>query len=60
LVKVASETLTEERFYDRCFALIDRFLVPEAVQSTPVAPPALPAPSNEAPLREVPLSPSRG
>jgi hypothetical protein len=60
LVKVASETLTEERFYDRFFALIDRFLVPEAVQSTPVAPPALPAPSTEAPLRPVPLSPSRG
>ena len=26
LVKVASETLTDERFYDRFFALIDRFL----------------------------------
>jgi Uncharacterized protein conserved in bacteria (DUF2242) len=60
LVKVASETLTDERFYDRFFALIDRFLVPEAAQSTPVTPPALPVPSTDAPLRPVPLSPSRG
>ena len=30
MVKVASETLTDERFYDRFFALIDRFL-PAAV-----------------------------
>jgi len=60
LVKVASETLTDERFYDRFFALLDRFLVPEAVQSTPVAPPSLPAPSTDGPLRPVPLSPSRG
>jgi hypothetical protein len=34
--------------------------VPEAVQSTPVAPPVLPVPSTDAPLRPVPLSPSRG
>jgi hypothetical protein len=27
LVKVASETLTDQRFYDRFFALIDRYLV---------------------------------
>ena len=28
MVKVASETLTDERFYDRFFALLDRYLVP--------------------------------
>jgi hypothetical protein len=60
LVKVASETLTDERFYDRFFALIDRFLVPESVESTPVAPQAQPVPSTDAPLRPVPLSSSRG
>ncbi|WP_076998017.1 DUF2242 domain-containing protein [Variovorax sp. KK3] len=65
LVKVASETLTDERFYDRLFALVERFLVvPEAAQTepvpTPVPPPSLPPPSTEAPLRPVPLSPSRG
>jgi hypothetical protein len=27
MVKLASETLTDERFYDRFFALLDRFLV---------------------------------
>lgn len=31
MVKVASETLTDERFYDRFYALIDRYLVPGAV-----------------------------
>jgi hypothetical protein len=39
LVKVASETLTDDRFYDRFFALIDRFL-PEAAASVPADPPA--------------------
>ena len=46
MVKVASETLTDERFYDRFFALLDRFLVTsssadnadEPVVATPVAP----------------------
>jgi len=37
MVKVASETLTDERFYDRFFALIDRFL-PEAAEITPSEP----------------------
>ena len=60
LVKVASETLTDERFYDRFFALVDRFLVPESVEITPVAPPAPPVPSTDAPLRPVPLTSSRG
>jgi hypothetical protein len=52
MVKVASETLTDERFYDRFFALLDRFLEgPEAEdeaatkpEETPVASPA-PAPA---------------
>lgn len=51
MVKVASETLTDERFYDRFFALLDRFLEgPEAEdeaatrpEETPVVSPA-PAP----------------
>jgi hypothetical protein len=52
MVKVASETLTDERFYDRFFALLDRFLEgPEAEdeaatrpEETPVVSPA-PAPA---------------
>jgi hypothetical protein len=57
---VASETLTDERFHDRFFALIDRFLVPESVEVMPVAPAEAPKPSTDAPLRPVPLTPSRG
>ncbi|MGJ7510419.1 DUF2242 domain-containing protein [Variovorax sp. GT1P44] len=61
LVKVASETLTDERFYDRFFALIERFL-PEAAEESPAeARPVLPQqPPIETPLRDVPLSPTRG
>jgi hypothetical protein len=42
MVKVASETLTEQRFYDRFFALIDRYLVLDTPADTPAheAPPA--------------------
>jgi len=45
MVKVASETLTEERFYDRFYALLDRFLpaVPKDVK--PPVTPSAPAPS---------------
>jgi len=43
MVKVASETLTDERFYERFYALIDRFLVPGAVDEK-VEEPAPPAP----------------
>jgi hypothetical protein len=56
MVKVASETLTDERFYDRFFALLDRFLATGAAADiedltqetapttvvTPIAPPAVP------------------
>ena len=61
LVKVASETLTDDRFYDRFFMLIDRFM-PESAAETPAeARPVIPAqPPIEAPLRDVPLSPTRG
>jgi len=61
LVKVASETLTDERFYDRFFTLIDRFL-PAAAEGKPVeaSPVVTPQPLIEAPLSPVPLSPSRG
>ena len=66
LVKVASETLTDERFYDRFFSLIDRFL-PAAAEGKPAeakpaeaSPVVTPRPLIEAPLTPVPLSPSRG
>jgi hypothetical protein len=61
LVKVASETLTDERFYDRFFSLIDRFL-PAAAEGKPAeaSPVVAPQPLIEAPLRPVPLSPTRG
>ena len=44
MVKVASETLTDERFYERFYALIDRFLVAGAVDPKGDEPiPAAPA-----------------
>jgi hypothetical protein len=52
LVKVASETLTDERFYDRFFALIDRFM-PEAAEITPSEPLA-PKPARAAAVTPVP------
>lgn len=76
MVKVASETLTDERFYDRFFALLDRFLEgPEAQAEreadAPVEAPAAasaPAPSapselpSAAPVITFPVnsSPNRG
>lgn len=67
MVKVASETLTDERFYDRFFALLDRFLVtgaasdavPEPAVATPVAPVMPAAPAEPAPMPVAP-SPTRG
>jgi len=61
LVKVASETLTDERFYDRFFSLIDRFL-PATAEGKPAeaSPVVTPQPLIEAPLRPVPRSPTRG
>ena len=72
MVKVASETLTDERFYDRFFALLDRFLDgPEgegeaaAPAETPVASPPAAAPAvtpAAAPAVTYPVnsSPNRG
>ncbi|MEJ8811518.1 DUF2242 domain-containing protein [Variovorax ureilyticus] len=65
MVKVASETLTDDRFYDRFFSLIERYL-PESIE--PAAPPAeaRPVAPQRPPagvplqLQSVPLSPSRG
>jgi len=64
MVKVASETLTDERFYDRFFALLDRFLDgPEgegeaaAPAETPVASPPAAAPAVTYPVNS---SPNRG
>nr|WP_093218739.1 MULTISPECIES: DUF2242 domain-containing protein [unclassified Variovorax] len=55
MVKVASETLTDERFYDRFFSLLDRFLegpdgdseaeAPAESPAAPAAPAALAAPA---------------
>ena len=65
MVKVASETLTDELFFDRFFALLDRFLEgqggeePEAPSVAPEAPrPAAPlnpgAPATTFPVKPVP------
>ncbi|RZI94971.1 MAG: DUF2242 domain-containing protein [Variovorax sp.] len=56
MVKVASETLTEERFYERFFNLMDRFLVAPG-EEPPPEPAVLPAPAVTYP---VPSSPNRG
>ncbi|MGJ7492850.1 DUF2242 domain-containing protein [Variovorax sp. ZT4R33] len=55
MVKVASETLTDERFYDRFYALLDRYLVSgavdeKAVEPTPPAPASAPAPALSTPV----------
>lgn len=68
MVKVASETLTDERFYDRFFALLDRFLEgPEGedeagtpAEATPVASPPAPAAAQPAVTYPVNSSPNRG
>jgi hypothetical protein len=68
MVKVASETLTDERFYDRFFTLLDRFLEgPEAedeagtpAEATPVASPPAPAAAQPAVTYPVNSSPNRG
>jgi len=61
MVKVASQTLTDDRFYDRFFSLIDRFL-PETTDEPPAeAHPIIPAqPPVEKPLQPVPASPTQG
>ncbi|RZL64103.1 MAG: DUF2242 domain-containing protein [Variovorax sp.] len=63
MVKIASETLTDGRFYDRFFSLLERFLAtapdsdPGAAEpvTTPVPPPALLQP----PSPVLPVSPVR-
>ena len=67
MVKVASQTLTDERFYDRFFALLDRFLEgPEdeadaPQEEKPEKPAAAPLPA-EGPATTYPVnsSPNRG
>jgi hypothetical protein len=64
MVKVASETLTDERFYDRFFALLDRFLEgPEAqaereADAPGEAPAAASAPAPSATSAPAPSAPS--
>lgn len=65
MVKVASETLTDERFYERFFSLLDRFLAttPEDERSItePVATPVPPvAPLQPVRTDPVQASPNRG
>ncbi|MGF6349510.1 DUF2242 domain-containing protein [Variovorax sp. W2I14] len=61
MVKVASETLTDERFYDRFFTLLDRFLEGGGADVPPdmpaEAPAAAPAPATSFPVAP---SPNRG
>lgn len=67
MVKVASETLTDERFYDRFFALLDRFLdgpqdeADAPQEEKPEKPAAGPVPA-EGPATTYPVnsSPNRG
>lgn len=61
MVKVASETLTDERFYDRFFTLLDRFLDGGGADAPPDMPAAAPqAPSAPATTFPVAPSPNRG
>jgi len=67
MVKVASETVTDERFYNRFYDLIERFLVVEGPGETPpgmpppavppAAPAAKPAASMPVPAPAVPVAP---
>jgi len=53
MVKVASETLTDELFYDRFFALLDRFLEGQGGEE-----PEVPSVAPEAPRPAAPLNPA--
>ena len=61
MVKVASETLTDERFYDRFFTLLGRFLEGGGADAPPDMPVATPqAPPVPATTFPVAPSPNRG
>ncbi|QSI33631.1 DUF2242 domain-containing protein [Variovorax sp. RKNM96] len=57
MVKVASETLTDERFYDRFFTLLDRFLEGGGADAPPDMPAEAPA-TPPAPATSFPVAPS--
>ena len=57
MVKVASETLTDERFYDRFFTLVDRFLEGGGADAPPDMPAEAPA-APAAPATSFPVAPS--
>ncbi|WP_176661908.1 DUF2242 domain-containing protein [Variovorax boronicumulans] len=57
MVKVASETLTDERFYDRFFTLLDRFLEGGGADAPPDMPAEAPA-TAPAPATSFPVAPS--
>lgn len=54
LVKVASETITSSDFYDRWFALLERYLPPEPGRSAPPGEPPLPLPGPTVPAPKSP------
>jgi hypothetical protein len=60
MVKVASETLSDDRFYDSFFALVERYL-PASIQDVPPPPEARPAPpaASAAPAETRPVAPER-
>jgi hypothetical protein len=59
MVKVASETLTDERFYDRFFTLLDRFLEGGGADAAPDEAPEMPAAeAPPAPATTFPVAPS--
>jgi hypothetical protein len=58
MVKVASETLTDERFYDRFFTLMDRFLEGGGADAPPDMPAEAPPSAPPAPAISFPVAPS--
>ncbi len=45
MVRVASETISTQTFYDRFFALVDRYLITDGAEDVPPLPPESPASS---------------
>jgi len=58
LVKVASQTVTDERFYERFFAIIERYLVVDAPEEEPPAVAAPVAPRSTLIAQPLPEAPA--
>ncbi len=56
MIKVASETLTDERFYERFYALLDRFLSAVPAEDKPASAPAPAAPAQAAAAAPAPAT----